>query len=264
MQTFREHILLDFAALESSLVRIQLIHTSNEKERDRFAAEKAKILSTAQAVRENTLKLRTQLAEAQKVLKLRKGYDSLASKILDDQKLKSRDETRSEIMKLEKEIEDLEEESAEYEGTWVSRREQFDRLIAEGQAMLRLIKGIKDESEEADKDEEMDDDEGTKEHASRLDSEGPDDRTPRPAELGDATPLPDHGEGGASTPANKSLDVDDLPRTGSRIVSPLSRPTETDDDVDMAEPVLSLDSATPSARATGLASTEVTDDMEVT
>ena len=57
LQAFREHILLDFAALESSLVRIQLIHTSNERERERFAAEKAKILSTAQAVRENTLKI---------------------------------------------------------------------------------------------------------------------------------------------------------------------------------------------------------------
>jgi hypothetical protein len=241
LQSFREHILLDFAALESSIVRIQLVHTSNERERQRFAAEKAKIIHTAQAVRDNTLELRTRLAEAQHVLQLRKGYDEIAGRILDDQKLKSRDETRAEIEKLEGEIEDLQQESAEFGGTWVSRREQFDKLTVEGQAMLRLIKGIKDEPEEADKDEDMEDEEGedgSKAHASRADSEGPDNRTPRSGEQGDTTPLPDHGEAEDAAPVNRLLEVDDGLRSGSRIASPLSRATEVEDDVDMADPTM--------------------------
>jgi hypothetical protein len=241
LQSFREHILLDFAVLESSIIRIQLVHTSNERERQRFAAEKAKILHTAQAVRDNTLELRTRLADAQRILQLRKGYDEIAGKILDDQKLKSRDETRAEIEKLEGEIEDLQQESAEFEGTWLSRREQFDKLTAEGLAMLRLIKGIKDEPEEADKDEDMEDEEGedgSKAHASRAGSEGPDNRTPRPGEHGDSTPLPDHGETEDAAPVNRLLEVDDGLRNGSRIASPLSRAVDVEDDVDMTDSVM--------------------------
>ncbi|KAF1820807.1 uncharacterized protein K489DRAFT_323240 [Dissoconium aciculare CBS 342.82] len=253
LESFREHILLDFAALESSIIRIQLVHTSNERERQRFAAEKAKIMHTAQAVRENTLELRTRLAEAQRILQLRKGYDEIAGRILDDQKLKSRDETRTEIEKLEGEIEDLQQESAEFEGTWASRREQFDKLTAESQAMLRLIKGIKDDPEDADKDEDMEDeegDEGGKAHASRADSEGPDRRTPRSGEQGDSTPIPEHDEAAESAPINRFLEVDDSTRAGSRATSPLSKVADTEGDVDMTDTVMStLDATAPTTSA---------------
>lgn len=242
LQSFREHVLLDFAALESSIIRIQLIHTSNDRERQRFAAEKAKILETAQAVRDNTIELRAQLAEAQRILELRKGYDELANKILDDQKLRSRDESRQEIEKLEKEIEDLQNESGEYEGTWVTRREQYDRLTSEGSAMIRLIRGIKDEPEDGDKDEETEEGEDGKDQPSRAGSEAPDGRTPRPNDLGDSTPMPDHGETQSSTPANKFLEIDDIPRNSSRVASPLSQPVDHDADTDMMDPnVTSLD-----------------------
>lgn len=87
-ERFREEILLDFQALENSLIRMQLIQSSNERERERYASEKAKILHTAQQVRDNTLELRAQLVEAQKVLELRKGYDKLADRILEDKKTK--------------------------------------------------------------------------------------------------------------------------------------------------------------------------------
>ncbi|EME80991.1 uncharacterized protein MYCFIDRAFT_5716, partial [Pseudocercospora fijiensis CIRAD86] len=166
VERFREDVLLDFANLESSIIRIQLILSSNQRERERYAAEKAKILETAQAVRDNTLELRSHLQEAQQVLERRKGYDEMATKILDDRKLKSRDDAKADIEKLEKEIEDLQQESVDYEGTWISRREQFDMVVREGEAMIRQIKGIKDEPE-PEKDENMDDaDDGPKDETS--------------------------------------------------------------------------------------------------
>ena len=64
----REDITLDFTAFESSLVRIQLLLASNEKERERYAAEKLEIMATAQEVRDNTTELRQQLEEAQNTL----------------------------------------------------------------------------------------------------------------------------------------------------------------------------------------------------
>ena len=241
LQKFHEDILLDFAALESSITRIQLIQSSNQRERERYAAEKARIIETAQAVRDNTVQLRLQLAEAQRVLQLRKGYDDLAAKILDDKKLKSRDESKAEIEKLEKEIEDLEQESAEFENTWHSRREQFDSVVAEGETMIRLIKGIKDEPE-AEKDDQMDDAEEleavTKAENSRAGSPAPDGRSPRALETGDMTPLPDSGDAGDATPArptNRLLDVDDATRSNSHVASPLVHAMEPHGDVDMAD-----------------------------
>ena len=234
-QKFREDILLDFAALESSITRIQLIQSSNARERERYAAEKAKIVDTAQAVRNNTLELRAQLAEAQRMLELRKGYDELAAKLIDPKKLKKRADTKEDIDKLEKEIEDLEQESADFEGVWMSRREAFDRAVAEGQNLVKVIKGIKDEPEpEADKDEIMDEgDEGMKEERSRMGTPAPDGSTPMPGEMGVSTPLP---EGGVSPlrPANKFLDVDDVgTREGSRMGSPMVQPMEPEGQVDV-------------------------------
>ncbi|KAF7190625.1 THO complex subunit mft1 [Pseudocercospora fuligena] len=236
VERFREDVLLDFANLESSIIRIQLILSSNQRERERYAAEKAKILETAQAVRDNTLELRSHLQEAQQVLERRKGYDEMATKILDDRKLKSRDDAKADIEKLEKEIEDLQQESVDYEGTWISRREQFDMVIREGEAMIRQIKGIKDEPE-PEKDENMDDvEDGPKDETSGRNTPIQDGRSPRPTDAGDATPLPESGEDGTpARPTNKFLEVEDATRPGSRMSSPLAQPASMPDDVDMAE-----------------------------
>jgi hypothetical protein len=241
---FREEVLLDFANLESSITRIQLIQSSNARERERYAAEKAKILATAQSVRENTLLLREQLAEAQKVLEHRKGYDELASKILEDKKLKSRDECGADIATLEKEIEDLEQEGQDVEGLWTGRREQFERVVAEGEIMRRVMKGIK-EPEEDDKDDDAMDDgegEGHKEEGSRLGSPGVEDgRTPRHAS-GGQTPLPGDGtplhesqmEGeGDEKPRNKFLEVEDAVRSSPRVGQQSG--AETPADVEMSD-----------------------------
>lgn len=240
VQRFREDVLLDFANLESSIIRIQLILSSNERERERYAAEKAKILETAQAVRDNTVELRSRLSEAQEVLERRKGYDALAAKILDDRKLKSRDEAKADIEKLEKEIEDLQHESAEYEVTWASRREQFDSVIREGEAMLRAIKGIKDEPEKDDEMEEDEGEEGAKGDQSGGNTPALHDRSPRPTDGGDMTPIPGSGSADDATPArpvNRFLDIDDATRPASSASSPLAQPAQMADDIDMAEPL---------------------------
>lgn len=233
LQRFREDVLLDFANLESSITRIQMILSSNLRERERYAAEKAKITGTSLSVRENTTELRSHLVEAQAVLERRKGYDQLAAKILDDRKVKSRDEAQAAIEGLEKEIEGLQAESADYEVTWLSRREQFDSIAREGDAMIRLIKGIKDDPEVEKDEDEMEDVEGG-EDESKAESPA-DGRSPRPVEGGDATPQAEHGEtGGATPPRNKFLEVEDTTRGSSRVSSPLSQPVQMPDDVDMS------------------------------
>ncbi|WPH04879.1 Hypothetical protein R9X50_00777600 [Acrodontium crateriforme] len=243
-QKFREDILLDFAALESSILRIQLIQQSNERERERYAAEKAKILETSQAVRDNTVELHAHLAEAARVRELRKGYDELASKILNDRNLKSRDDSLAEIEKLEKEIEDLQQESGEFEGTWINRREQFDRVVEEGRLMMNLIKGIKDDPEgdtEADKDENMeDDDDDGKAETSATGTPANGGRTPA-REIESETPLPESGDNEGTTPirpTNRFLDVEDATRSNSRAASP----SMSQSDVKMSE---STQDATP-------------------
>lgn len=249
-QKFREEVLLDFAALESSITRIQLIQTSNARERERYAAEKAKILATAQAVRENTVLLREQLSEAQKVLELRKGYDALAAKILEDKKLKSRDECRGDIAGLEKEIEELEQEGVEIEGLWVGRREQFERIVVEGEAMRRVIKGIKEPEDGEEDGDAMEEGEGEKDDRSRMGTPGLDDgRTPR-HESGGRTPMPEGStplpggatpmheameEDGEERPRNKFLEVEGGTQRSSRAASPGTPSADSTADVEMGE-----------------------------
>ena len=133
-------MILDFAAFESSIARIQFLLTSNERERERYAAEKLKIQATAQAVRDNTAELRVQLEEAQKTLALRKTYDELAEKITSNKLLKPRDDQKANIDKLNAEIAELEREREEYAQTWAERREQFGRIMGESMQLRRQIR----------------------------------------------------------------------------------------------------------------------------
>jgi hypothetical protein len=251
LEKFRSEILLDFAALESSILRIQLLQSSNLRERERYATEKASIVATAQSVRENTLTLRSQLAEAQKVLELRKGYDELATKLMKG--LKSRDVVQEEITGLEKEIEDLEVEGREFEGVWSGRREAWEKVVVEGQNLIKVVKGIKDEPDERMEDgEEEGAVSGGKDDRSRMGTPAlggestpmPGGATPlrRPEEEGmvmggDATPLPaDLGTPKGQSPAplvNKFLDVEgDITRSSSQAASPIPQTIETEVDVD--------------------------------
>lgn len=159
---WREDALLDFAAFESSIIRIQFLLTSNHKERERYALEKLKIEATAQAVKDNTADLRIQLEEAQRTLALRKEYDELAEKITSKPVLQSRDKQHANLAKLNAEIADLQRESEEYAETWVQRRQQFGRIIDEG---MQLRRQIRDKKEEVERREGMEDGEdGEEDH----------------------------------------------------------------------------------------------------
>ncbi|KAI4093381.1 MAG: hypothetical protein LQ344_002969 [Seirophora lacunosa] len=183
---WREDALLDFAAFESSIVRIQFLLTSNRKERERYAAEKLKIQAAAQAVRDNTAELRVQLEEAQRTLALRKEYDALAEKITSNKALRPRAEQHVNLEKLKEEIAELERESEEYAQTWAERRDQFGRIIEEGMQLRRLIRDEKEEVERREGMEEGEDgDEGdSASHRGRSSGMA----TPRP-DAGGATPL---------------------------------------------------------------------------
>lgn len=231
---WQDDMLLDFAAFESSIVRMQLIHNSNEKERERYAAEKMRILDTAQAIRENTVELRAQLEEAQKTLALRKTYDDLAEKITSNRMLRPREDQDAQLEKLNAEIAELEQESRDYAATWTERRDQFGRIVEEGKQMLRLIRDEKEEAERKegmDGGEDADDGEGstTRGEASIV-------GTPRP-DVGGSTPMhiSQEGEGlGSSTLAVPKGRLGPLSMGSSRAPSP-SRPEREDgNDTDMA------------------------------
>lgn len=192
---FREDVILDFAAFESSLVRIQFLRQSNAKERERYAAEKIQIEATAQNVRDSTARLRVQLDQAQKMLAVRKTYDELAERITNNKALKPRDEQRLNLEKLRAEIEDLERESRDHGNAWSERREQVARLADEGARLRRLIRDEKEEAAQLEGEDlvEVEQARGGRSNVG----------TPRPEE-GGLTPM-HHGQGGsgAATPLSR-------------------------------------------------------------
>lgn len=183
---WREDVLLDFAAFESSIVRIQLLRTSNLKEGERYTAEKLKIQATAQAVRDNTADLRVQLEDAQKRLALRKEYDELAEKITSNRLLRPREDQHANLDKLNAEILELERESQDYAQTWAERRQQFGKIIEEGMQLRRLIR---DEKEEVERREGMEEDREDAEEGETASQRG------RSSGLGTPRPAPDSGSG---------------------------------------------------------------------
>ncbi|KAI9858113.1 MAG: hypothetical protein M1824_004433 [Vezdaea acicularis] len=152
-EQFREAVAFDFAAFDSSVARMQFIQTSNSQERDRYAAERLKILDTSNSVRESTADLRLQLEKAQETLAIRKGWDELTEKITNNRMLRTREDQRVNLEKLNVEIADLEQESSDYAEVWTERREQFGRIVKEGMELRRLIR---DEKEEVERREGMD------------------------------------------------------------------------------------------------------------
>lgn len=204
---FREDVLLDFAAFESSIIRMQLLLTSNARERERYAAEKLRIQATAQAVRQNTTELHLQLEEAQRTLALRKTYDVLAEKITSNRLLRTREDQHANLEKLNAEIADLEKESRDYGQTWAERRQQFGRIIEEGMHLRRLIRDEKEEVERREGMEEQED--GDEGEAGSLRGRSSGAATPH-HDVGGATPLhPSTNDGATHTPrlaVDRSLD----------------------------------------------------------
>jgi len=196
----RTDTLLDFAAFESNIVRAQLLINSNERERQRYAEEKTRIMETAHTVRGSNGQLHEQLKEAQRVLQVRKGYDELALMITKKPQLRSRDDQHAALMKLNAEIADLEHEREEYSKTWTERREQFGRIVEEGMQMLRLIRDEKEEAERLEGMEDVDNGE---------DGEGSATGTPK-ASAGGATPMHTSQDEAASVVAPAETSVHPL------------------------------------------------------
>lgn len=212
---WREDALLDFAAFESSIVRIQFLLTSNERERERYAAEKVTIEETAQSVREKTAELRLQLEEAQTTLALRKEYDELAEKITSNRLLRPREDQHANLDKLHAEIAELERESRDYANTWAERREQFGKIIEEGMQLRRLIR---DEKEEVERREGMM--EGREDGDGDGDADGEEEEGDGDDEAVSQVPgrisgpgTPSQGENGSIAPsrASQTLDRDHSP-----------------------------------------------------
>ncbi|PKY05274.1 hypothetical protein P168DRAFT_268419 [Aspergillus campestris IBT 28561] len=220
---FREDMTLDCAAFEASIARIQFLLVSNEKERERYAAEKLRILSTMQSVRENTSELRDQLQEAQRLLALRKSYDDLAEKITSNRLLKPREDQQANLQKLRTEITELEKESKDYATTWSERREQFGRIVEEGMQLRRLIR---DEKEEVERREGMqeggDGDDG--DIASKGKSSGA--TTPRP-DTDSVTPSLSGPDEAGKSPFSLHPDRMSVPTGGA---SPLRQVTTVGDE----------------------------------
>ncbi|TGO15130.1 hypothetical protein BTUL_0044g00690 [Botrytis tulipae] len=205
----REDVLLDFAAFDSSLARIQFLRNSNERERERYKADKEHILETAQAVRDSTAQLRIQLEEAKTTLEQRKKFDELAEKITNNMLLRPRKDQEINLRKLEDECKELERESRTYGETWKERREQFGRIVEEGMQLRRLIR---DEKEEVERREGMD---GGEEDGEVGDGDG-DGPTPqrRNSTSDDATPR--QGSPEKDTLKPKPMPSGSISRSGSR------------------------------------------------
>lgn len=216
LSRWREDALIDFAGFESNLARVQFLLRSNELERQRYAAEKERIVATAQSVRENNGILHEQLQEAQTTLAIRKTYDEFSEKITSNQNLKPRDEQHSIIQKLQSEIAELERESEEYSKTWAERREQFGRIVEEGTQLLRLIRDEKEEAERQGDFEVVEEEDATK-RKTEISRTG--------------TPKPNDEAANAATSTDAKDPNSLAPRTSqnSRAPTPVPRdPTEKD------------------------------------
>ncbi|XXG94945.1 tubulin folding cofactor A [Hypoxylon texense] len=209
----KEDIILDFEAFDAQILRLQLLGTANEKERDRYAADRVRILETMESVREGNARLKAQLDEARATLAQRRKFDELADRITSNRMLRPRHEQAANLAKLAEECDGLHRESETYGATWRERREQFERLVEEGKRLRALIR---DEKEEVERREGMDESDAEDGEAAA----GTPGNNNRGSVSGNATPRPDSGavstkgEGGNATPRPSSRG-ERTPRPGS-------------------------------------------------
>lgn len=254
IQRFREDVILDFAAFESSIARIQFLRAANERERERYIEEKAKIERTAEEVRHNTASLRFQLDEAQKTLAVRKTYDVLADEITKNAALNPRDEQHVNIQKLKAEIEELEREAQEHTQAWEDRREQFGKVVSEGMRLRRVVRDEKEPEKDEEGGEQEEGREEDQDHENMLGVDRARDGlsnagTPRPTSHDASTPLADLRGSNAMTPTT-------LPEGGATPRRP------ADEDVDMDAGATTAENAGGST--TNVQVEKAADDMDTT
>ncbi|KAI1813122.1 Tho complex subunit 7-domain-containing protein [Poronia punctata] len=151
----KEDIILDFAAFDSAIARLQFLATANAAEREHYAAARQRILDTMDDVHGNNMELHARLGEARETLAQRRKFDELADKITSNRMLRTRAEQNVNLAKLAEECDELRRESEAYSATWSERRAQFERLVDEGRRLRALIR---DEKEEVERREGMDSD----------------------------------------------------------------------------------------------------------
>ncbi|KAH8170171.1 tho complex subunit 7 domain-containing protein [Sarocladium implicatum] len=207
----KDDITFDFAAFDSSILRLQFLHDANARERARYAADQQRILAECQSVRDSNAQLREHLDAARATLAQRKKFDELAEKITMNKMLKPREDQRANLAKLEEECRELERESQAYNITWGERRDQFNRIMDEG---MLLRAQIRDEKEEVDRREGMDEGEDSDAAPTPARTPGrgltpkPDGTTPRievdepqkPTTGGDTDATPQNATNSAGTP----------------------------------------------------------------
>ncbi|KAI1150193.1 Tho complex subunit 7-domain-containing protein [Nemania diffusa] len=206
----KEDIVLDFAAFDSAIARLQFLATANAAEREHYTSARLRILNTMESVREGNAQLRARLDDARATLAQRRKFDELADRITSNRMLRTRAEQHVNLAKLAEECEELRRESEAYGDTWRDRRAQFERLVDEGRRLRALIR---DEKEEVERREGMDSDAEDGEAA------------PTPGKgiaSGNATPRPENnaaalgkGEGGSATPRPDSNGDERTPRPDS-------------------------------------------------
>ncbi|KAL5611564.1 hypothetical protein BROUX41_000851 [Berkeleyomyces rouxiae] len=215
LEFLKEDLTTDFSIFDSSLSRLQFLFDANIRERDRYEADKQRILDECQAARDENTVLREKLDEARNTLSKRKRFDDLADKINANRLLRPRTDQLANLKKLEEECAELERERETYAETWRERRDQFNRIMEEG---MLLRAQIRDEADEVDRRQGMvEDEDETVEASAGTPRPGPGSRsaTPRldlPRGDSDAAAAPDGGEG-----------AKDKDRLGSTLRSQVSR-----------------------------------------
>jgi hypothetical protein len=246
LMQLKEDLTLDFAAFDSSIARLQFLLNANARERERYKVDQQRIQEESQTVTANNTQLRDQLEVARATLAQRKKFDELAEKITSNRLLRPREDQLANLQKLEEECRELEKESEVYRETWKERREQFARIMAEGELLRRQIR---DEKEEVDRREGMNEDGEEDGEASRGG------QTPRQIPSGNATPHPDTSggrtparDGGEETglkalPGRLGAISQNVSRAPSRDVTP--QPTADDGEIEEGEDVEMDDSLRP-------------------
>ncbi|KAI1383495.1 Tho complex subunit 7-domain-containing protein [Hypoxylon trugodes] len=215
ISALKEDIILDFEAFDAQILRLQLLETANAQERERYTADRVRILETMEAVREGNARLRAQLDDARATLAQRRRFDELADRITSNRMLRPRAEQAVNLAKLAEECDDLHRESETYGETWRERREQFGVLVDEGKRLRALIR---DEKEEVERREGMDSD--AEEGGEGTPGKGlvSGNATPRPESGGLSSAASGKGEGaGSATPRLGARD-ERTPRSDSPAV----------------------------------------------
>ena len=138
--------LLDVSLYELHITRMAATHKANAAQRAQYDEQKERSLAAAQATRDDTAKLRAELAEAQAELAQRKVYDEHAAQIGSGQATRSREQQLAMQSHLRESIDGLKTHVDALNDMRTQRHGQFAAIMQEARAMLDMMRGEKDEA----------------------------------------------------------------------------------------------------------------------